>query len=171
MRRALLSLYVLFLVGLSGFLSVQANQEGTYQGRSVPITQLGPNRSGPRGSFTNLSGIWDSRRVVIRDNEAWLEMWKRIHSPDPTHGPYSNLPRLPEIDFAREMLIVVALGARPTGSYGIIIDGAYEREKPARNSRAQYVSREGLFYHPGIYSAFGHRETGKDESSGSFPGK
>jgi hypothetical protein len=27
------------------------------------------------------------------------------------------------------MLIVVALGERPTGSYGIIVDSVYEREK------------------------------------------
>ena len=65
--------------------------------------------------------------MVIRDREAWLDVWKRIHSPDPTHGPYSTLPPLPEIDFSREMLIVVTLGARPTGGYGIIVDAVYEQ--------------------------------------------
>jgi hypothetical protein len=39
------------------------------------------------------------------------------------------LPPLPEIDFSREIVIVVALGVRPSGGYGIIVDGAYERDK------------------------------------------
>ena len=129
MKTGLLLLFFLFMVGPSGCSALQANQEISHQGTLVPVTQLGPKRSGPRWSFTDMSGIWEARRMVISDREAWLDVWKRIHSPDPTHGPYSNLPPLPEIDFAREMLIVVALGSRPTGSYGIIVDGAYEREK------------------------------------------
>jgi hypothetical protein len=127
MKRALLFLLVLFLVSFSGHTALQANQETGDQGTPVPVTQLGPKRSGPRWSFTSNSGISDRLRMVIRDREAWLDVWKRIHSPGPTHGPSSTVPPLPEIDFSREMLIVVTSGARPTGGYGIIVDAAYER--------------------------------------------
>jgi len=35
---------------------------------------------------------------------------------------------LPKIDFSKEMVVVVALGGRPTGGYGIVVDRAYERD-------------------------------------------
>lgn len=128
MKRTLLLLFGLFLITFSAHSGAQTNQETTYQGTPVPFTQLGPKRSGPRWSFTSNSGIWDRRRMVIRDDEAWLDLWKRVHSPDPTHGPYTTLPPLPEIDFSSEMLIVVSSGARPTGGYGIIIDAIYGQQ-------------------------------------------
>jgi hypothetical protein len=129
MKGALLFLFVLFLISVSGRSALQANQETADQGTPVPVTQLGPKRSGPRWSFTGGSGIWDRRRMVIRDRETWFDVWKRIHSPDPTHGPYPTMPPLPEIDFSREMLVVVTMGERPTGGYAIIVDGVYERAK------------------------------------------
>ena len=127
MKRTLLSLFILLLISFSGYSVLRAAQEAAYPGTPVPITQVGPKRSGPRVSFTHHSGIWDPLRVVIRNREAWREVWKWIHSPDPYHGPVSELPPLPEIDFSREMVVVAALGGRPTGSYGIIVEGAYER--------------------------------------------
>ena len=122
MNHALVSFFMLVLIGSVGYSILQAGQEGANRGKPVPITRL-VTRSGPPSSFTSNSGIGDALRIVIRDNEAWRDMWKRIHypvSPSP--------PPLPEIDFSQEMVIVVALGARPSGGYGIIIDGAYERD-------------------------------------------
>jgi hypothetical protein len=66
--------------------------------------------------------------MVIRDREAWLDLWKRVHSPDPTHGPYATMPPFPEIDFSSEMLIAVTSGARPTGGYGIIVDAISQQQ-------------------------------------------
>lgn len=53
------------------------------------------------------------------------------------------LPELPKIDFSREMIVMLALGTRPSGGYGIIVDKAYLRvgrlekvvrkESPGRN--------------------------------------
>jgi hypothetical protein len=63
---------------------------------------------------------------VIHNREAWVEMWKRIYNANP---PDQAMALLPEVDFSREMLIVAALGERPTGGYGIIIDSACEQEK------------------------------------------
>ena len=64
--------------------------------------------------------------MVIRTREAWVEMWKRIYNANP---PDEAMALLPEVDFSREMLIIAALGERPTGGYGIIVDSACEREK------------------------------------------
>jgi len=36
------------------------------------------------------------------------------------------MPRLPEIDFSREMVVVVAMGQRPTLGYNIVVDRAHE---------------------------------------------
>jgi hypothetical protein len=126
MKRALLSLLVLLLISIPGPQVLRATQDN--QGRPVPITPMGPKRPGPRTSFTTGGGVWDQLRVVIRDRDAWLDLWKRIHRPDPNRGPYPEPPPLPEFDFSREMIVVAAMGLRPTSSYAIIIDGAYERD-------------------------------------------
>ncbi|MBA3766557.1 MAG: protease complex subunit PrcB family protein [Acidobacteria bacterium] len=129
MNHALPSLLVLLLIGFPARSALRASQDTTAQGTPLPITQLGPKRSGPRFSLTLGSGIWDRRRMVIRDRETWSDAWKRIHSPGPTHDPYPTMPPLPAIDFSREMLVVVTMGERPTGGYAIIVDGVYERAK------------------------------------------
>jgi PrcB C-terminal len=126
MKRALLSLLVLLLISIPGPQVLRATQEN--QGRQVPITPMGPRLPGPRTSFTTGCYVWDQLRVVIRDRDAWLDLWKRIHRPDPYRVPYPEPPPLPEIDFSREMIVVAAMGRRPTSNYDIIIDGAYERD-------------------------------------------
>ena len=123
MKRVLLSL-VLFLISIPGLQVLRATKEVAYQGKPVPVTQLGPKRSGPRTSFSG-SKSEDPFRMVVRDRDAWHDVWKRIYQHTPSNGPY---PEPPEIDFSREMLIVAALGQRPTSGYEIIIDGAYERD-------------------------------------------
>jgi hypothetical protein len=57
-------------------------------------------------------------RAVIRDSTAWRELWNRINRP------FLPAPSLPPIDFAREMIVVAALGARPNGGYDVVIEGA-----------------------------------------------
>ena len=122
MKRTLVVLFALLLIGFSGYANLEAGQEGTNPGKAVPVTQLGPKRSGPRWSFTDGSGICDQLRIVIRDRDAWSYLWKRIYTP-----VCPTLPPLPDIDFSREMVVVVGLGTRPSSGYGIIVDGAYER--------------------------------------------
>lgn len=122
MKRVLLSL-VLFLISIPGLQVLRATQEVAYQGKPVLITPMGPKRSGPRTSFSG-SIIKDPFRVVVRDRDTWLDVWKRIYQVVPSNGPY---PELPEIDFSREMVVVAAMGQQPTSGYAIVIDGAYER--------------------------------------------
>ena len=69
-------------------------------------------------SFVYSSGLTQSQQMIIRDVEQWRQTWEAIwrHS--------SPRPALPDIDFSRDMLIVAALGERPTGGYSIFIDAA-----------------------------------------------
>ena len=69
-------------------------------------------------SFTYYSGLIEPQRLVVRDPAAWAEIRAAIWKGQ------SPLPELPQVDFAREMLVVVALGERPTGGYGILVDSA-----------------------------------------------
>ena len=114
--KRVLSVFLLVVVFAASFV-VNGNQQDR-QGTAVPFAQLGPKRSGPRWSFMNNSGIVEPLQVVIRDREAWVELWKRIDK---------NAP-LPAIDFSRDMLIVVAMGQQSSGGFGIIIDAVRERD-------------------------------------------
>ncbi|WP_242345270.1 protease complex subunit PrcB family protein [Anaeromyxobacter terrae] len=63
--------------------------------------------SSPYSAFTGPS------RLVVRDEPTWAEAWATIH------GPVSELPPLPAVDFSREMVLVAAIGQRPSGGYTV----------------------------------------------------
>ena len=67
------------------------------------------------------SGIADSRQVVIRDGGAWQTFWQAADNSMPT-------PPAPDVNFGQDMVIAASLGQRPTGGYGIVIDGVYEAQ-------------------------------------------
>lgn len=111
MRSSLLPAVVAVAAGMAGCGQPSAPDP---PGAPVPLVRL---RAEPY-SFAFYSGLVEPRRLVVRDRAAWAEVWAAIwrrHSP---------LPALPEVDFAREMLVVAALGERPTGGYGILVDSA-----------------------------------------------
>jgi hypothetical protein len=85
-------------------------------GANVPVVRL---RQEPY-SFAFYSGLDKSDRIVVRDPVTWQIVWK-----DVWRG-FSEVPSPPAVDFSREMILVAALGARSTGGYGIMIDGANE---------------------------------------------
>jgi hypothetical protein len=71
-------------------------------------------RSLAKGAF---SGIQDPRQEVLRDQKKWEELWK-------AHAVRSNpAPRLPEVDFTKEMVIAATMGRQRTGGYTIEITG------------------------------------------------
>ena len=108
-------------------------QEPKPQGTPLAFSQLGPKRSGPRTSYAGGCGIWDRRRMVIRDRETWGDVWKQLNvghfvmGPAPGRELLPSLPPLPEIDFSRKMLLVVTMGMEPTSGYAITVDGVYEQ--------------------------------------------
>lgn len=85
-------------------------------GASIPVVRL---RSDPY-PFAFYSGLDKPDRIVIRDPVTWQIVWKKVWFGD------SEVPPAPAVDFSSEMIVVAALGARSTGGYGILIDGANE---------------------------------------------
>ena len=89
---------------------------GSGEGTPLPIARF---RSAPSG-FTAYSGIDDSLRVVVEDVARWEMYWRRVHAR------MTPAPPVPAVDFAREMVILAALGLRGSGGYGILVDSAYD---------------------------------------------
>jgi PrcB C-terminal len=115
--------FCLLLVASAGVSVLLANQKTQQEGTPVPFTGLDPKQSGPDRPVTTYSGITKPLRVVIRDQDGWREFWKELFSRQ------QPVPPLPDIDFSREMLIVVAMGERNTGGFTIMVDAVYEKEK------------------------------------------
>ena len=90
---------VLFLFSFTGGTG-NANETG------VPFTTI---------SRGNSSGLTERSLLTIRSAEEWQNLWRR-HSP---HFP--TPPPLPVIDFARETVIAIFVGTKPTGGYGVEI--------------------------------------------------
>jgi len=83
-------------------------------GPSVPMVRLRAEAY----SFTYYSGLDRPARLVVRDAVTWRIVWNEIYQ---RHSP---VPSLPAVDFSREAILVVALGSRSTGGYGILLAGA-----------------------------------------------
>jgi hypothetical protein len=61
----------------------------------------------------------ERQRLVIRSADQWAEAWARITGP---------ARPAPAVNFAREMVVLVAMGERPTGGYVITVDGVYDAD-------------------------------------------
>ena len=57
---------------------------------------------------------------MIKSRKEFSDFWKGLARP----GQW--VPPLPEIDFTKEMIVVSAMGQRPTSGYWNAIDGACE---------------------------------------------
>jgi hypothetical protein len=111
MRRS----YLILLVGAAFGVGCSSSVAPGEPDRSVPLARLRPEPY----SLTSYSGLHQPQRLVVRDEVAWREVWTAIwrgHSPEPP---------LPEVDFLQDMLVVVALGQRPMGGFGILADSAF----------------------------------------------
>lgn len=64
------------------------------------------------------TGFEERERLVIRDAAAWNAVWSLIWSRSSTPRP------LPEVDFSREMLVVAAMGRRPSSGYHVLVEAA-----------------------------------------------
>ena len=61
------------------------------------------------------SGVVEPRQVVIKDKASWERLWREHQSGDQPQRP------APEIDFAREIVIFVAMGQQSSGGFTIEI--------------------------------------------------
>jgi len=74
------------------------------------------------GYFRFASALRDPTHMVVRTPGEWEGMWRRITA---NQGP--AVPP-PPVHFGREMLLLAAMGAQPTGGYTIRIDRVIEHE-------------------------------------------
>lgn len=106
------------------------------RGKALPIQLLpGPKMTGPAlplrfggtrefprppiNSFPSQKPL----RLVIKTREEFRDFWKQFTAPIP---PSNGIPPPPEVDFSKEMVVVSAMGQRPSSGYWTIIDGACE---------------------------------------------
>lgn len=61
------------------------------------------------------SGIGASKRGLIRTEEEWSRFWQDLY------GDQEPIPPPPGIDFDTQMVVVAAMGTRPTEGHGIEI--------------------------------------------------
>ena len=62
------------------------------------------------------SRLTDALDVVVRTADEWTALWARHAGPGPPP---------PAVDFARQMIVAVFAGRRPTSGYGIEITGVH----------------------------------------------
>jgi hypothetical protein len=90
-------------------------------GLSLPL-RFGGTREFPRPPVTVFPSE-SAFRLVIKNRDEFSDFWKRLTARVPPGG---GVPPLPEIDFSKEMIVVSAMGQRPSSGYWTIIDGACE---------------------------------------------
>ena len=76
----------------------------------------GASQQGTRIHSATTSGFTGPEQLVVRDQAGWQGAWTRLHE-----GMVA--PALPAVDFAREMVIVLALGERSSGGHQVRFDG------------------------------------------------
>ena len=90
-------------------------------GPSFPL-RFGGSRSSPRPPFSSFPSE-TSFRLVVKNRAEFTDYWNRLTA----NMPPENKALMPEIDFAKEMIVVSAMGVRPShGPYFTFIDGACE---------------------------------------------
>ena len=71
-------------------------------------------------SFLASSGYDQPLTLVIHDRDTWARTWNDINRS------LSPAPALPEIDFTKEMVLVAAIGSRPSSGFEVVFTGATE---------------------------------------------
>ena len=72
-------------------------------------------RSLAKGGF---SGIQKAKQEVIKDRAAWEKLWTEHNKST------KSASRAPDVDFSKEMVIVVTMGTKRTGGYSVEIVSA-----------------------------------------------
>ena len=68
-----------------------------------------------------MSGLYEERLLAIRSEAEWRGQWRRITARQ------GEPPPLPAVDFRREMLLMAAMGPKPSGGYRVAIDSVIEQ--------------------------------------------
>ncbi len=73
------------------------------------------------------SGLDEPTREVIRTPGAWADAWQQLHEGQ------SPVPERPAVDFEDSMVVLAAMGSRPTGGYDIEVESVH------RDGKSLYV--------------------------------
>jgi hypothetical protein len=124
------------LTSLSMWFAAQEKPPVICRGKPLSITLLpGPKMTGPSlplrfggtrpfpSPYVNSFPSENALRLVIKNRDEFNDFWKQLTARVPPGG---WVPPLPEIDFSKEIIVVAAMGARPSSGYWTIIDGACE---------------------------------------------
>lgn len=65
------------------------------------------------------SGLDERTREVIRTPGAWADAWQQLHEGQ------SPVPERPAVDFDDSLVILAAMGSRPTGGYDIEVESVH----------------------------------------------
>lgn len=84
---------------------------------AVPLTRL---TSEPH-AFSVFSAVDQPQRLAVRDAGTLAKLWPAWWST------MSHPPPIPDVDFSREMLVVAALGAKPSSGFDVVLDSASAR--------------------------------------------
>lgn len=85
--------------------------EGALPGEPVTLTRLEP-ASSPHSGFSQPA------RIVVTSRAQWEAVWRNIA------GNVTPAPEAPAVDFRREVVLVAAMGGRPTGGYTVRVEEA-----------------------------------------------
>lgn len=108
--------------------------------------RLALHRFGGSTPFAYYSGLDDSARMVVRDAASWRAKWHEINRE------MRPVPPLPSVDFSREMVVVAALGRRPSGGWSIVVDSALWRSDATEVFVRQLAPGRGCFTSAAISS-------------------
>ena len=71
-----------------------------------------PIRTVAKGAF---SGLTEAKEQIIKNQKEWQEVWPKLSAR------LRDGAKVPEVDFAKEMLVLVSMGEQRTGGYNIEI--------------------------------------------------
>lgn len=71
---------------------------------------------------TAWSGFDEPTRALITDDEGWAAAWETLHANQ------SSVPERPEVDFQSNVILLAAMGVRPTTGYTVTIDEVHYYE-------------------------------------------
>lgn len=84
--------------------------------RPSPAVAVTPIPDADRLFATSTSGYEEPTQLVVRDRAAWEAAWSRLHGGQPAAPA-------PAVDFARDVVVVVAMGTRGSGGHAVRTDG------------------------------------------------
>jgi protease stability complex PrcB-like protein len=91
---------------------VAAPQPAAAEGQGyTPYGGVGNSLEVRRIGQWSRTGIGESRRLVIRDANAWAGFWSEL-----------GVGERPMVDFSRDVVVAAAAGQRPSGGYEIAVD-------------------------------------------------